>query len=769
MGAARNAPALTSADVVYYGSYPQSGTSTDFTVEPVLWRVLEVSGDKTAFMLSEKILDGGVSFNPDYNGVDPCYTWWSESQIRKFLNGAEEYVKSVSADETNITVRNPKGYSFYEKAFSAGEGSGIISIDVDNSSVYGSSTVTPGPNTTDKIFLLSYAGAGNFAYGFVDNDSRKAELTDYGASQGVYNNMEGNKKYGYWWLRSPGYYVRSASFVYDDGSFHFYNVNVGTVGLRPAFRLNLESLLFTFPAAGGKQYDMTASLHKQTYASNNKRKYEHKLTLATNTYKLMLANVTSGDIKEGQDVNITLKYDGASTGAGYHLAAAVTSGDRALYYGRIKSLEAAADKSGTVTFVIPEYHEGEEVYIFVEGRNNNGDYKTDFASVPICIAGSGRTIKPLPKDVEELRPETKSITVDPSELTLVKGYDKKLTAYFAPEGALEEVTWNSDKPDVAAVDPVTGVVSALKAGSAKVTAKASGKEAFCTVTVIEKALNPALILTPAAMTVSNGMTEKITVVFQDITEQPLTWSSSKESVATVEQDGTVTAVSEGTCVIRAVTEDGSYSASCDVTVKETPQKPRLALSPEAMTIGRGMTEKIKAAFHGMAEQPLTWSSGEESVATVEQDGTVTAVSKGNCVITAATKDGSYSASCDVTVKEAPQKPALILTPAAMTVSKGVTEKITADFHGMGKQPLTWSSSDPTVATVDKDGKVTAKNEGTCVITAATEDGAYSASCEVKVTAAAHGGGSGGCSTAGFGLFALLISMPLIFRKSAGRK
>ena len=56
-----------------------------------------------------------------------------------------------------------------------------------------------------------------------------------------------------------------------------------------------------------------------------------------------------------------------------------------------------------------------------------------------------------------------------------------------------------------------------------------------------------------------------------------------------------------------------------------------------------------------------------------------------------------------------------------------------------------------------------------MITAVTEDGAYSASCEVKVTAAAHSGGSGGCSTAGFGLFALLISMPLLFRKSAGRK
>ena len=177
-------------------------------------------------------------------------------------------------------------------------------------------------------------------------------------------------------------------------------------------------------------------------------------------------------------------------------------------------------------------------------------------------------IKALPKDVEEPRPETKFVTVNPSELTLVKGYDKKLTVSFAPEGALEAVIWSSDKPDVAAVDPVTGVVSALKAGSAKVTAtaKTSGKEAFCTVTVIEKPLNPALILTPAAMTVSKGVTEKITASFRGITEQPLTWSSSKESVATVDKEGKVTAKSEGTCVITAVTKDGNYSASCEVKV-----------------------------------------------------------------------------------------------------------------------------------------------------------------------------------------------------------
>ena len=328
-------------------------------------------------------------------------------------------------------------------------------------------------------------------------------------------------------------------------------------------------MLFTSPAAGGKQDDLTASLYKQSYASDDKGRDEHKLTLATNTYKLDSADLTSGDFSnDAVSLDVKVRYSGASTGVGYHLAAVVTSGDRAVYYGQIKNLEAAADKSGDVTFTIPEYKSGEEVYLFVEGRNNNGDNKTDFASVPICIAGTDRRITALSEDVKEPRPETAVVKVEPSALTLAVGYARQLSLSFAPEGALEEITWSSDKPDIAAVNAATGVVSALKKGSAEITAtaKTSGKKATCAVTATEKPQTEGLILTPAAMTVSKGVTEKITAAFRGITEQPLTWSSSKESVATVDKEGKVTAKSEGTCVITAVTKDGNYSASCEVKV-----------------------------------------------------------------------------------------------------------------------------------------------------------------------------------------------------------
>ena len=206
-------------------------------------------------------------------------------------------------------------------------------------------------------------------------------------------------------------------------------------------------MLFTSPAAGGKQDGLTASLHKQTYASNDKGKYEHKLTLATNTYKLVSADVTSGKITPAASVDVA--YSGASTGAGYHLAAVVTSGDRALYYGRIKSLEDGSKANGTATFVIPEYHDGEEVYLFVEGNNNNGDGKTDFAGVPVRLTGNGRDIKALSPDVLL---DLKSISVAPSSLDLAAGQTATLNVGYSPADAKEDIGWISSAPDIVSVD-----------------------------------------------------------------------------------------------------------------------------------------------------------------------------------------------------------------------------------------------------------------------------------------------------------------------------
>ena len=574
------AEALTSNDVVYYGNYPQDD-ETGQKKDPILWRVLEVSGDQ-GLMLSEKIIDGGILFNADRHDTIPYYHWWSETNIRKFLNG-KEYVKSVSADETMIEVDNPKDYSFYETAFSAGEGNGILKAEVDNSSTW---SMTPGPKTTDKIFLLSFANVRNTAYGFTDNmgsndPSRKAELTNYGASQEVDQHTEGDKTYGSWYLRSPGGSNNAVACITQYGYLNTEQNSVHGYGLRPVFRLNLKSLLFTSPAKDGKQSGVTTVLKKQEYNGEYTHKptsrdfTEHKLTLAAERYKLEDAILKSGEIAEGTSIDVTVDYSGASTGTDYHLAVVVTSGDKALYYGQIKSLKTPDTANGSANFTIPEYHDGEEVYVFVEGRNNNGNYKTDFASLPKYLKKNNvRDITYALPDVEEPLPDTDSISISPLplELTIAKGSSYQLTVSFTPYDALEEIEWSSGNPTVATVD-TNGLVTAQQVGNTTITAttKQSKKTTKYTVIVTENTQGPGIILTPMAMTISKGVNADISVTFKDIDKQPLTWKSDDENIATVDKNGTVTAISEGECKITAKTADGEYDETCEVKVVAATQ------------------------------------------------------------------------------------------------------------------------------------------------------------------------------------------------------
>ena len=569
LNTARPAAALTSADVVYYGTYPQTkNVSGDFPAEPIAWRVLEVSGDK-GFLLSEKVLDCMYFNKVPTSRPSQYWLWWSESPIRKFLNG-KKYRPSVSADITGHVVENPKDYSFYERAFVSGEQNCILEENLDNSATLFSNDIPAGPNTDDRIFLLSVAELQDKRYGFNsgenDDPTRDAQQTAYCDKNGTLN--------GYWWTRSIANDLSQYEVVnvYPEGLLAGNAIYNWILGIRPAFYLNMKNVIFTSPANGGKAGGVTSVLLKQNYTSDDKGRCEQKLTIAADKYKLESAALTTGAVAPGTDIKLSIEYAGASTGPEYHLAAVVTEGDRAVYYGKIKSLASAADRDGSASFTIPEFREGDSLHVLVEGRNNNHNYMTDFASMPKLLAGTGtgRPQEALSEDVvEEPAPKTTAIDVNPSALTIVKGYAAQLSVIFVPEGASEKIIWSSDKPDIAAVDSSTGVVKALGAGTAVITASTpGGKTSSCAVTVTEKTQAEGIVLTPASMTMHKGTKEKITVSFNGIAEQPLVWSSSDEKIAKVDGQGNVTTLSEGKCMIKVSTADGAASAEC--AVKVTP-------------------------------------------------------------------------------------------------------------------------------------------------------------------------------------------------------
>ena len=251
-----------------------------------------------------------------------------------------------------------------------------------------------------------------------------------------------------------------------------------------------------------------------------------------------------------------------------------------------------------------------------------------------------------------------NVSLNKTELELAVGDTEKLTAKVEPSDATnQKVTWESNATNIATVDN-NGAVTAKAAGTATITAKAGEQTATCTVTVTKADVAvESVTLNPTTLTLEKGSTGKLTATVEpsDATNQNVTWESSNNEVATVGQDGTVTAVKEGTAAITVKTADGNYQATCAVTVKPQNVLVTHILVTGTASLYVGDTAKLTAKVEptNATNPAVTWSSNNESVATVGTDGTVTAVSAGTAIIKATAQDGSgISGSLTVTVQPA---------------------------------------------------------------------------------------------------------------------
>ena len=321
-----------------------------------------------------------------------------------------------------------------------------------------------------------------------------------------------------------------------------------------------------------------------------------------------------------------------------------------------------------------------------------------------------------------------SVTLNKTTLTLDKGKSETLTATVLPEDATDKTTaWSSSNPSIANVDQ-TGKVTAKLGGNATITAKAGDKTATCAVTVI--AYVESITLNKAALTLAKGASETLvaTVKPDDATDKTVTWTSSNSSVVGVNQSGMVSALKGGEATITATV--GGLSATCKVTV--TAAVTSVSLNKTTLTLDKGKSETLIATVgpEDATDKTVTWSSSNPSIASVDQNGKVTAKLGGNATITA--KSGESSATCSVTVIAYVES--VTLNKTSLTLPKGTSEtlKATVKPDDATDKTVTWTSSNATVAYVDQTGKVTTLKGGDATITAKAGD--KTAICEVNVTA-----------------------------------
>ena len=259
----------------------------------------------------------------------------------------------------------------------------------------------------------------------------------------------------------------------------------------------------------------------------------------------------------------------------------------------------------------------------------------------------------------------------------------------------------------------------------------------------------SITLDKTELSLYTGDSETLTATIEpdNATNQNVTWSSSDETIATVDNNGTVTAVGAGEATITVTTENGCKTATCIVTV--TVPVTGVTLEPTSLSLFTGDTAPLTATVQpsDATNQNVTWSSDKPEVATVD-NGKVTAVGAGEATITATA--GGITATCVVHVR----KPATV-EPSGSTNLSFTTDRdefsLTATVHAQGNDlnpkdgSWTWAVADEDVVALSGSPTLlrafvsssrqafTVEGTGTTTITATYDDGTYRGLVEFKVS------------------------------------
>ena len=346
--------------------------------------------------------------------------------------------------------------------------------------------------------------------------------------------------------------------------------------------------------------------------------------------------------------------------------------------------------------------------------------------------------------VTEATTSVASVSLNKSNATVTKGNTEQLVATVLPTNATNKnVAWVSSDPSIATVN-FTGLVIALNPGITSVTVSTAdgNKMATCMITVTEAQVSVVSIsLNKTNATITKGNTEQLvaTVLPSNVTNKNVSWESSDPSVASVNSTGLVTALNPGITVITVSTVDGNKTATCIITVTEAQiSVVSVSLNESNATVTKGNTEQMVATVlpSNATNKNVSWVSSDPSVATVNSTGLVTALNPGITAVTVSTVDGNKMATCMITVTEATSSVVSVsLNKSNASVIKGNTEQlvVTISPSNATNKNVSWVSSDPTVATVNATGLVTALNPGITAVTVSTVDGNKTATCIITVT------------------------------------
>lgn len=320
------------------------------------------------------------------------------------------------------------------------------------------------------------------------------------------------------------------------------------------------------------------------------------------------------------------------------------------------------------------------------------------------------------------------IEISDTEATVDMGDKIELTASVIPSGATDQgISWESSDTDIATVDK-DGVVKGISGGVAIITATSDdgGYVAHCILTVVELITEITLNKTYYKLGLNKTFRLEATIKGPNATNQKLKWTTSDKSIVTVDQKGRIKGIKLGTATVYAKATDGSGAyAACVVRVSRLVTS--IDLNVNYITIVQGHSYQLKSTVkpsNATYKTPV-YSSDKTDIAIVDKTGLITALSPGNCIVTAAANDSSgVSAICYVKVIAPVASTGITVSESEVVMSPGENKTVPISIvPNNSTDTYTWSSDNEMVAKVNKNtGNISAQQIGTANITVMTESG-----------------------------------------------
>jgi hypothetical protein len=731
-GVIANPTAPTTSTYAWQGSYVYFGT---YGGNPVKYRVLDknttVFGGTTMLLDCDSILWAGTNGDNQSSAFDDDSNVWANSNIKTYLNGTF-LTSNFSTAEQNAIASSTKSAAYSGTDGADGNGRDDLSYV---------------PLSNDKIFFLDAKEATNTSYGYSNTNS----------------GAENRKKTGgnaYWWLRSakPNDTIRAGR-VGSVGFVGYSHVNYDFVGVSPAFNINLSSVLFSSVSGTSKSSALTAASSQIGETTGT----EWKLTLADTGKTVQV--IEDKKVIKAADGTITVPYtytDAATAEAEKVNQISVMITDKAyaaegakiLYYGALQNIKDANGSAsivsdaatGTGTFELPggltgtlgtDYH----VYILAEHVNENSN-ATDYASTPVEITAMYNTIE---SDLTDNRAAEKKEADDTAAakkvtdaINALPASDKVATtdkaAIEAARKAYDALTADQKKKVPADVlKKLTDAETALKAAEKKEAEDAANAatakkvvDAINKLPVASKVTVPNKAAIEAARKAYNSLTaEQKKNVPADVLKK---LTDDEKALAAA------TAADKAAKELAAAKEEAQAAMNEQVTVtqkgKKFTVKWKKSTSADGYYVyasycGKKATKPAKTIKKNTTTKVTISKINGKKISTKKNfhvyvvpykiiDGKKVALGKSTVVHLVGAKSTKYSNVKKLTLKK-----------TKYTVKVGKTAKIKAKVTLVNKNKkhipkshgakFRYKSSDTSIATVDKNGKIKGIKKGKCTI------------------------------------------------------